>query len=320
MAALARASHPALYERGWHPTAVCGTVGAASTAAALLRLRGAALESALALALLRAGGPRAGFGSDGKALGVGLAAADGVQAARLAASGARMPLAVVHGPSGFEAVTGGTWAAPGAGDRAGSRAQLDQAMAVLPDGALGDRGGAGRSRPSDPEARRRGTSSSASTRAPGRPRPFDDVADGLQAKFSIPYLTAFALLRGAPGVDDLRGVDADDPRLRRGARARDRGRPARRERGAPRARAERRDARRRRRVDRVARAADERRAARREGLRSCSGAMPAGVARRPQRARCDGACSGPGGLSTPLLSMERCSIPLHARQFSWVPP
>ena len=28
-AGLARASHPALYERGWHPTAVCGTVGAA---------------------------------------------------------------------------------------------------------------------------------------------------------------------------------------------------------------------------------------------------------------------------------------------------
>src|SRR2546421_10805060 len=36
MGALARASHPALYERGWHPTAVCGGVGAAVTAAQLL--------------------------------------------------------------------------------------------------------------------------------------------------------------------------------------------------------------------------------------------------------------------------------------------
>jgi 2-methylcitrate dehydratase PrpD len=36
MGALARRSHPALYERGWHPTAVCGGVGAAITAARLL--------------------------------------------------------------------------------------------------------------------------------------------------------------------------------------------------------------------------------------------------------------------------------------------
>src|SRR5438105_1592758 len=37
MGALARSSHPALYQRGWHPTAVCGAVGAAVTAAVLLR-------------------------------------------------------------------------------------------------------------------------------------------------------------------------------------------------------------------------------------------------------------------------------------------
>src|SRR3954468_9963053 len=36
MGAVAEASHPALYDRGFHPTAVCGTVGAAVAAAALL--------------------------------------------------------------------------------------------------------------------------------------------------------------------------------------------------------------------------------------------------------------------------------------------
>ncbi|MDP9189109.1 MAG: MmgE/PrpD family protein, partial [Actinomycetota bacterium] len=36
MGALARASHPALYDAGWHPTAVCGGVGAAVAAAELL--------------------------------------------------------------------------------------------------------------------------------------------------------------------------------------------------------------------------------------------------------------------------------------------
>jgi 2-methylcitrate dehydratase PrpD len=33
MAAVASASHPALYDGGWHPTAVCGPVGAAVAAA-----------------------------------------------------------------------------------------------------------------------------------------------------------------------------------------------------------------------------------------------------------------------------------------------
>jgi len=42
---------------------------------------------------------------------------------------------------------------------------------------------------------------------------YDDVSDGLQAKFSIPYLVAFALLRGAPGVDDFEGVDEEARRL-----------------------------------------------------------------------------------------------------------
>jgi len=38
--------------------------------------------------------------------------------------------------------------------------------------------------------------------------PHDEVADGLQAKFSIPYLTAFTLLRGAPDVGSFATVDA----------------------------------------------------------------------------------------------------------------
>src|SRR3954454_11670196 len=61
MGALAAAGHPALYDRGWHPTAVCGGVAAAIAAAALL---GAPEDIAAALAALRAGGLRAAFGSE----------------------------------------------------------------------------------------------------------------------------------------------------------------------------------------------------------------------------------------------------------------
>src|SRR5690242_6270560 len=75
MAALAGAGHPELCDRGYHPTAVCGALGAAVAAAELLGLEGEAREAAERLALLQAGGLRAAFGSDGKALQVGMASA-----------------------------------------------------------------------------------------------------------------------------------------------------------------------------------------------------------------------------------------------------
>ena len=133
MGALARAGHPALYDRGWHPTAVCGGVGAAVAAAALLD---APADTATALAALRAGGLRAAFGSDGKSLQVGLAAASGVAAAQLAAAGATVPLERVA--AAWRDAYGGEWAEPGDGPPA-IDAELDQGVAVLPADARGDR-------------------------------------------------------------------------------------------------------------------------------------------------------------------------------------
>lgn len=114
MAAVARASHPALYERGWHPTAVCGVLGSATAASRLLDLSEGRVAAAVRIALLRAGGLRAAFGSDGKSLQVGMAAATGVTAARLAATGSSVPPEHVHAPAGFEEVYGGKWAVPDA--------------------------------------------------------------------------------------------------------------------------------------------------------------------------------------------------------------
>src|SRR5205823_1035761 len=67
-------------------------------------------ENAIALGLLRAGGTRGVFGSDGKAIQVGLAAAAGVQAALLAHAGATVDRRrAIHGPLGFAAVLGASW-------------------------------------------------------------------------------------------------------------------------------------------------------------------------------------------------------------------
>jgi 2-methylcitrate dehydratase PrpD len=205
MGALARASHPALYDRGWHPTAVCGVVGAAVTAA---RLLGAPRDHAVALALLRSAGLRAAFGSHGKSLQVGLAAAAGVRAARLAAAGARAPLDAVA--RGWEEAAGGTYAEPDPARRAIDEnwikawpCCLQTHGAIEAAVTLRERGGSGGLtvvvHPVSLQAAAVG------------PEP----ADGLQAKFSIPYLTAYTLLHGPPAVDSFGSVDPDAVELAR---------------------------------------------------------------------------------------------------------
>lgn len=209
MGALARACHPALYDGGWHPTAVCGTAGAAVAAARLLALDRERTRTAIALALLRSGGLRAAFGSDGKALQVGLAAAAGVQAARLAAAGARVDAAAIPGErAGFAAAFGvstGAATLDGMLDGAGAiqsnwikaypcclqtHAAIDAALTI-------------RDRLPGPAAQITIAVHPVSRQAAA----LDGVRDGLEAKFSIPYLTAYALLHGAPGVDAFGGVD-----------------------------------------------------------------------------------------------------------------
>jgi 2-methylcitrate dehydratase PrpD len=195
MGAIARASHPALYDRGWHPTAVCGGAGAAVAAA---RLLGADRDSALAIALLRASGLRAAFGSHGKSLQVGLAAATGYQAARLAAAGARVPLA--EAARGFEEATGGRYAAPDDEPAVGRNWIKAWPCCLQTHGAI---------EAATRVDERRGltvTVHPVSRQAAAYgPRP----EDGLQAKFSIPYLTAFTLLHGPPRVESFDEVAPD---------------------------------------------------------------------------------------------------------------
>ncbi len=213
MAAVASASHPALYDRGWHPTAVCGPIGAAVVAARLLELSAPEREHAMALAVLRAGGTRGAFGSDGKAIQVGLAASAGVQAALLARAGAAVDARAVHGEVGFEGVLGAAVPAgvlQGAGASNGTSAITRNWIKLHPS-CLGTHA------PIDAAAQAR----DAGYRPDGAPievavhpvarqaAHLDDVEDGLAAKFSIPYCVSHALVHGAPRVDDFTALDAE---------------------------------------------------------------------------------------------------------------
>jgi 2-methylcitrate dehydratase PrpD len=202
MGALSRASHPALYESGWHPTAVCGAAGAATAAAALLELDGEALRAAQRLALVQAGGMRAAFGSDAKAFQVGLAAAAGVHAALAAAGGARVDGDVAEAPGGLSETFGAAWADPDPAAPAIARNWIKPWPCCLMahsaiEAAL--RAGGAPDGPVDVAVHPRARQAAA----------YDDVADGLQAKFSIPYLVAFALLRGAPEPESFDAVDPE---------------------------------------------------------------------------------------------------------------
>jgi 2-methylcitrate dehydratase PrpD len=76
-----------LHPRGWHPTAVFGTLGTAAAVARLLDLDGEATRTALNVAASMPAGLRENFGSLTKPLHAGRAAAAGVRAARLAQTG-----------------------------------------------------------------------------------------------------------------------------------------------------------------------------------------------------------------------------------------
>lgn len=204
MGALTAANHPDLRARGWHPTAVFGVVGAAVAAARLLGLERDQAAAAARLSLLRAGGLRAAFGSDGKSLQVGMAAAEGVLAARLVRAGASVPAEVISGTDGFEAAYGARWAEPG-GSRAIDENWIKAYPCCLQTHSAIEAAAQARSEVDGGRERFAVTVHPVSLQAAS----LGDVSDGLQAKFSIPYLVALTLLHGPPQVESFGAVDPE---------------------------------------------------------------------------------------------------------------
>jgi 2-methylcitrate dehydratase PrpD len=227
-ATVASASHPGLYDGGWHPTAVCGPVGAAVAASLLLGLPAPAREAAVITSLLRAGGTRGAFGSDGKALQVAMAALSGLHGALLAQAGARVDRRAVRGPHGFDRVLGAAWpeglgepdrdpfasvARRGGGGPAASG--IARNWIKLHPSCLGTHSpidGAERLRAGRADAGPAGSGLDGGLQVAVNPvgrqaAHLDEVADGLQAKFSIPYCVAFTLEHGPPGPADFTALD-----------------------------------------------------------------------------------------------------------------
>jgi 2-methylcitrate dehydratase PrpD len=230
MARLGSALGWAHYSAGWHATCTAGAPASAAGAAVALGLTKQQIATAIALAVPGAGGVQRAFGTDGKSLQVGFAVDAGIRAARLAAAGARAD------PSALDAwvilVGGDPGAAqpgladqepPGGRQSAGSQAVLSGpavpgGLAVKlypccyalqrPISALAE---LARVRPLDPSLVSRIVLRT--PEAAVKPLIHHRPVTGLQAKFSLEYAAAAALLDGYPGFasftdDAVRRPDA----------------------------------------------------------------------------------------------------------------
>ena len=219
-ARLGRLMNPRHYQRGWHCTSTLGAISAAAGAARVLGLDSAATAHALAIAASSASGLKENFGTMVKPLHAGLAARDGVMAAWLARGGLTGSAKALDGPQGFlhafdserddltreTSDLGERWEILDSGitvklypSCAGTHPTLD---AIL-----------------DLRAQE-GFTAEDVERIDIDVDPivptiliYDRPASGLEAKFSMPFCAAAAVLFGRVGIDTFDDESIRDPRL-----------------------------------------------------------------------------------------------------------
>jgi len=219
-ARIGRVMNPRHYQRGWHCTSTIGTIGAAAAAARVLALDANVTAHALAIAASEASGLKENFGSMAKPLHAGLAARNGVLAALLARQGLTASARALDGPQGFLAAMDAERAAMGA-DVAdlGVRWEIVETgitMKLYPscagthpaiDAVLDLRRRAGVT-PADVDRIDVDVDSVTPTVLL-----YTRPASGLEAKFSMPFCLAAAVVDGHVGIDTFDPSRLEDPRL-----------------------------------------------------------------------------------------------------------
>ena len=209
MARLGEALNMTHYFKGWHTTSTLGAPAAAAACARLLRLDAARTTAALSLATSLASGAKRQFGTMTKPLHAGLAAKSGIMAAVLAESGVTAATDAYEGARGFVDLFAGV-----------PRECLEAAVADFDGPPAIERYGLWQKvypccgsvhRPLDALLDMRGDDDL-------RPQavaeidalvpeiavqnlPYEAPADAMQARFSLPYLLASALVDGRLALD-----------------------------------------------------------------------------------------------------------------------
>lgn len=220
---LARAVNLHHYTKGWHPTATLGVFGAAAACCKLMRLAPERIAHALALCGSFSSGIKANFGTMTKPLHVGHCARNGLYAARLAARGftanAREMfehrqgfLEVFNGAGTYDTARAlSSWAAPldiiepGIGIKlypccGGTHPAIDAMLELVREHRL---------HASD-VASIEGRVHARRLVHTNRPEP----ASALDAKFSLQYVLARALMDGRIAADHFESASWTDPAVR----------------------------------------------------------------------------------------------------------
>jgi 2-methylcitrate dehydratase PrpD len=227
-ARLGRAMNPRHYQRGWHCTSTLGTIGAAAAASRLLGLDPIQTGHALSIAASEASGLKENFGTMVKPLHAGLAARNGVLAALLAHAGLTGSADAIHGAQGFLVAMDSEQDRGAFGDLVadlGTRWEIVESgitVKLYPSCAA--------THPMldvmlDLKRRERFTDSDIEAIAIGvdpiTPTVLihDRPATGLEAKFSMPFCAAAAVVHGRVGIDTFEERQLTDPAI---VRVRDR--------------------------------------------------------------------------------------------------
>lgn len=221
-ARLGHAVHMHHYEKGWHPTATLGIFGATAACARLLNLGVEQTATALSIAVSLSAGVKANFGTMVKPLHAGQCSSNGLYAALLAKEGfTASPEAFEHKQGFFEVFNGAghydasralaNWGAPldilapGVGLKqypcCGSTHSAIDAMIKLRD-----------EHKLTPEkvARVESITHKRALAHTNRPNPRSE----LDAKFSVQYCVARALMHGAVTFEHFEGEAYRDPQAR----------------------------------------------------------------------------------------------------------
>lgn len=110
-AAVGRGINPAHYTIGWHATSTIGAIGTAAGTAWLMGHDAAGIARAMSVAASMAAGPKGQFGTPAKPLHAGLAARNAVDAAGLAGAGMTGRLDILECPMGIAELFGDATAA-----------------------------------------------------------------------------------------------------------------------------------------------------------------------------------------------------------------
>jgi aconitate decarboxylase len=212
----------AYHIKGWHPTAVLGTIGAAAAVAYLHKLPAEQCRNAIAIAASMASGLVANFGTMTKPLHAGRAAACGIEAVRLAASGLTGAADAMEHHAGYLAAL----SPQGRADRTTAALNLGKKLRVVESGlsikkypmcyathrvidGMLDLIGAHDVKPADvEEVRARIGVAQASMLRNHSP------VTGLEAKFSLEFAVASALVARKVGLAELTDRFVAEPLVR----------------------------------------------------------------------------------------------------------